>query len=460
MITKLSLWLRRGFAVLALCTCVSIAAEPPNIVIIIGDDVGWDDIGTYGNPHVRTPNIDALARAGLQFNNAFLTTSSCSPSRASIMTGRYPHATRAAELHQPLSEDTVTIPAKLKAAGYYTASIGKFHMGHIQSHFDRVESSNPSGCEKWVEAIQNRPKDKPFFFWLAGIDAHRDWSATTGEHAIAQPHSNEVVVVPPYLPDTPEVRRDLAEYYDEVSRLDDYTGKVIAELESQGVLDNTIIIFMSDNGRPFPRSKTTLYDDGLKTPLILMWKDRVQPGTVTQSLISAVDIAPSILELAGLDSPSTHQGKSFVPILSDTSAEIRDYVFAEHNWHDYQAHERSVRSKQYLYMRNAFPQFAATPPADAVRSPTYQQMRQLRDTGDLTEVQGQIFQAPRDEEMLFDLHADPYAFRNLVHAPEHSDVLTGMIEQHRRWSQDTKDEIPTNPTSDRFDRETGERLDK
>ena len=141
---------------------------------MIADDLGWNDVGCYGHPHIRTPNIDRLARQGLKFTHAFLTCSSCSPTRCSIMTGRYPHSTGAAELHQPLPPDQVVFPGLLKTAGYYTASAGKWHLGPAPKvHFDAVVGGGPIGCENWVKTLKERPKDRPFFLWLASIDPHR-----------------------------------------------------------------------------------------------------------------------------------------------------------------------------------------------------------------------------------------------------------------------------------------------
>jgi len=449
-----------GAAGLSLSGRCRAAEARPNFVIIIGDDVGWNDIGTYGNPLIRTPHVDAMARRGMQCNNAYLTVSSCSPSRASIMTGLYPHNTGAGELHQPLAAAAVTIPALLKDAGYYTACAGKFHMGHIQAHFDLVTDSQPSGCEQWVEVLSKRPKDKPFFLWFAAHDAHRGWSATKGENAISQPHRNDEVVVPPFLPDAPKVRRDLGQYYDEVSRLDRFTGEVLAELDRQGIVDNTFVLFMSDNGRPFPRCKTTVYDSGLKTPFIVHWPGHVKAGSASQSLVSAVDIAPTILELAGLAPVPSFQGRSFAPLLRNPEATIREYVHGEHNWHDYQAHERSVRSMQYLYISNAFPELPGTPPADAVNSATYATLRQWRDAGKLTPQQQGPFVVPRPEEQLFDVRGDPYSFENLVGKPEYEGVLADMRGEYESWVRRTHDKVPENPTPDHFDRETGKRLAK
>ena len=448
-----------GAAGLSLSRMASAAPKArPNFVVIIGDDVGWNDVGAYGNPRIRTPHVDAMAQQGMQFNNAYLTISSCSPSRASIMTGLYPHNTGAGELHQPLAAETVTIPALLKEAGYYTACVGKFHMGHIQSHFDFVVDSRPSGSEHWLEVLGNRPKDKPFFFWLAAHDSHRGWSATEGPAAIAQPHQDSEVAVPPFLPDAPEVRRDLAQYYDEVCRLDHNTGLVLEELERQGVLRDTFVLFMSDNGRPFPRAKTTVYDSGLKTPFIVQWPDKVKAGSSSDNLVSSVDIAPTIIELAGLGRVPSFEGKSFTPILEDPVRTTRDYVYGEHNWHDYMAHERSVRSLSYLYIRNAFPQLPGTPPADAVTSPTYAEMRRRHAEGTLTPEQEGPFAVPRPEEQLFDVREDPYSFHNLAADPNYADVLATMREECEKWVKQTGDRVPENPTPDLFDRETGKRL--
>ena len=259
-----------------LAPATSLADDRPNFVIIIGDDISWNDYGTYGHPHIQTPHVDQLAKSGIRFDLAFLTTSSCSPSRCSIMTGRYPHSTGAGELHQPLPADQIIFPQLLKAAGYYTAASGKWHLGTApRQHFDAITDGKPSGCEQWVSTLKNRTPNKPFFMWFASYDAHRSWSP----NAIEKQHEPSDIVVPPYLPDTDLTRSDLGQYYDEVSRMDEYVGKVIAELTRQGELDNTFVLVMADNGRPFPRCKTTLYDSGIRTPFIVHWPVAPNNGT-------------------------------------------------------------------------------------------------------------------------------------------------------------------------------------
>ena len=445
----------------------------PNLVLIIADDMGWNDAGAYGHPHIKTPHLDQLAREGMRFDNAFLTTSSCSPSRSSIITGRYPHNTDAEQLHWPLPAAQVTFVEKLKEAGYYTAAAGKWHLGDaVKDRFDLIVGGDPaalplygetekmegeddgSGCAAWIPVLQQRPEDRPFFLWLAAIDPHRDYK----EGIIPEPHQPEDAVVPPYLPDTPEVREDLALYYDEISRMDSYIGQVMEELEKQGVAENTMVLFISDNGRPFPRAKTTLHDSGIKTPWIVRWPAQVEAGATSNQLVSSVDIATTMLGLAGVSAGSTFEGKDFSPLLSDPTQQIREYVYAEAHWHDYEKLTRAVRSPHFKYIRNFLPEYAKTPPADAVGSPTFQTMRQLRDAGELTEAQRVVFNKPSPEEELYDTEADPFELKNLADDPDY----TGQLEQLRQelisFQERTGDSLPSFRTPDEFDREEGTRL--
>lgn len=428
-------------------------AGKPNFIVFIADDAAWNDCGPYGNENIKTPNINKLATEGLVFDNAFLTTSSCSPSRCSILTGRYPHSTGAPELHMPLPAEQLLFAGELQKAGYYTAVAGKYHIGPKRSEFDTIYGGKPSGCEFWMEALEKRPKDKPFFLWLAALDPHRDYQA----NAIPEPHHPKDVIVPPYLPDNDSTRKDLALYYDEISRLDSYLGKVMEELKKQGVDENTMVIYMTDNGRPFPRAKTRMYDSGIKTPFIVRWPDQLKKGR-SDALTSSIDIAPTLCELAGAKIPENYQGFSFVPVLKDRHVEIRDYIAAEHNWHDYQAHERAVRNHKYLYIRNAFPKLNASPPADAVGSITYQEMIKLYKAGKLNENQLDCFVKPRLAEELFDVVNDPDQLRNLASDPEYTNVLDEMRNLLDSWIVEYGDKIPEHPSPDTFDRWTGKRL--
>jgi len=429
-----------------------------NFVVIVADDVAWDDIGAFGHPTIRTPNLDMLARMGQRFTQAFLTTSSCSPARCSILTGRYPHSTGAADLRDPLPSDQVTFVEKLREAGYYTASAGKWHMGNAAlARFDRVrrEAGVSSGAEFWLQTIRERPPDRPYFLWLASLDAHLPHEKGT----IPEPYRLEDVVVPGVLPDLPEIRTDLALYYEEVSRLDDNIGAVLTELGSpRNDTRHTAVIFLSDGGRPFPGCKATVYDRGVKTPLIVRLPGVVKPGAVSASLVSTVDIAPTILELAGLPIPKTMQGVSFAPVLRDPAAEVRAYVVAEQNWHDYAVRQRAIRTKTLAYIRNFHPELPDTPPADTVRARTYQIMERLRNAGQLTAAQMNCFVRPRPPEELYDLAADPDETRNLADEPDRRAALRDLAATLARWQAETDDAPPREQRPDEYDRETGLRL--
>ena len=330
----------------------TLEGKQPNFILFITDDISWDDLGCYGSKVAKTPHLDQMAEEGMLFHGAYLSISSCSPSRCSIISGRYQHNTGAAELHTELPADQPVFPEALQVAGYYTAISGKHHMGKaVNRGFDKVSGGKgPSKSGDWVPMLQERPKGKPFFFWFASSDAHRGW-ALNNKAPLYKP---EDIEVPPYLYDGPVTRKDLAEYMHEVSRTDYYMGQLRTELKRQGIEKDTYIIYMTDNGRPFPRCKTRLYDSGIRTPFLIARPGSIAPAE-THSLISSIDISATILELAGAKKDQRIQGVSFASILENPKVTVRDYVFAEHNWHVYQAHERMVRFGNFLYIRNNFP---------------------------------------------------------------------------------------------------------
>ncbi len=435
--------------------------KQPNIILIIADDVGWNDLGCYGNTEVYTPNIDRMAGEGIRFTNTYLTASSCSPSRTSIISGRYPHNTGSAELHTPLPPEVAIFPELLQQAGYYTAQAGKWHMGDAARRgFDIIHDNgkeNGDGGEAlWLSSLRERPKEKPFFMWFAAIDAHRPW----GPNDFSGKNDPNKITPPPYLANTENTKEDLAKYYDEITRFDDYIGKVEAELKSQGVLDNTIIIIMADNGQPFPRSKTRVYDSGMKTPFVVKWNEGLsRKGAVSSSLISVIDIAPTLLELLGAEVQPGFQGKSFAKVLKDPASKFRNYVFSEHNWHDYEALERMVRTKDYLYVLNLRPNLSNPGPADSNKSPSFQDLKDIRDAGELTAAQAEIFMTPRPAEELFDCSKDPMQLVNVASLSEYQTHLKDMRQVLQQWRKETFDNSPENITKDWYDRETGDPLD-
>ncbi len=459
---------------------VKTAAAPaarPNIILFIADDVSWDDVGCYAsgerNMAARTPRIDQLAATGRRFDAAILTASSCSPSRSSIITGRYPHnCGRASELHQPIAAHLPWFPRLMRDAGYFTALVGKNHMTVDRPQqgesvppaaFDEVKKGfapgNRGGHAEWVQTVRDRPRDKPFFFWFAALDAHREWDgdADWREDLYGPRHKHTAGDVPPFLVDDPATRADLASYRNEVTRFDFFVGQVVDELTRQDILDNTLLIVMADNGRPFPRAKTRLHDSGMKTPFVVHWPRGLErPGIPTKSLVSAIDIAPTILAAAGIEAADTMQGVSFLPILVDPEAEVRKVAFSEHNWHDYEAHGRAVRTSDgWLYICNSRPMFPWQGPADSVRSPAHRSLITARNTGRLSAAQADVFRAPRPDEELYFTPDDPTQLNNLEANPAHAADLERMRKLLADWTDQTRDSAPADLSSDEHDRETG-----
>lgn len=430
----------------------------PNIVLIIGDDIGWNDIGCYGNNQVYTPNIDKLANEGIRFTNAFLTTSSSSPSRASIISGRYPHNTAAAELHTSMPAEIPIFPELLRKAGYYTAQAGKWHLGdHSYRAFDKIhdqgkKENGDGGEEMWVNVLRERPKNKPFFVWFASFDAHRTW----GPNQFSGTNHPDSIPLPPYLVDEDGTRLDMAKYYDEISRFDHYIGEVERELEKQGVLDNTIIIIMSDNGRPFPRAKTWVYDDGMKTPLVVKWPNGIKKeGSVCTSLVSSIDLAPTIMDVCGVKIPDSFQGVSIRKLLRDPTRPFRNYLFAEQNWHDYETHERMVHTKDFLYIVNHRPALSHGSNGGLHNVPSFDALLKARDEGILTDVQKNVLAAPRPKEELYDCRNDSLQLNNLANNPDYAKEIALLRKKFKQWQAETGDNVPEHLTPDWYERETG-----
>lgn len=436
---------------------VSAKKQQPNIIVFIADDVSWDDFGCYGNKQVKTPNIDKLAKNGIRFTNAYLTASSSSPSRNSIMTGRYPHNTGAAELHTEPPVDMISFPEVMRKSGYYTVLSGKFHMGeYAKRGFDLMNYSyaeiGDGGENLWLKELQESPKDKPFFMWFAALDAHRPW----GGNEFTGAHNPNEIEPPYYLANGIQTKTDLAKYYDEITRFDFYIGEIIKELKQQNRFNNTMIIVMADNGRPFPHSKTRVNDRGMKTPFIIHYPDVIKENRGDcRSLISAVDIAPTILEIAGAKPLKTSQGFSFHKLLQNTNLEFRNYLFAEHNWHDFEAHERMVRSRNYLYILNSRPLLTLEGSRDAVSTPSSIELRELYENGKTTNAQAEILTTPRPVEELYCTENDTLQNMNLSSDSEKQKELLKLRKVLKNWMKRTADNIPEQITKDWYQKIPG-----
>jgi arylsulfatase A-like enzyme len=407
----------------------------PSVIVLVADDLGWRDTGVYGNQFIRTPNIDQLARSGLRVAYAFGTAPQCSPSRISMLTGKYPHATGAEDLHMPLPDSERTLPSYLQAQGYFTGMMAKTHIGPAgERQFQWYSPETSTALPAFLDSAGTRP----FFLWVGFHDPHRPYK----RGVIPRPHSPARVVVPPYLADTPETRADLALYYDATARMDDEIGRMLDELKRRRLRDKTLVVFLSDNGAPFPREKGTLYDSGTRTPLILSWPGVTRAGSVFDlGLVSTVDLAPTILELAGVTPPGTMQGRSFRSLLSDPDSYAgRTYGYSERNWHDCDEHQRAVRTTRFKLIRtDAYTELPLCTAADIGASPSFLALRARAKAHQLTPAQQRLFEAPRARIELYDLDADPWELRNVADDPRYAKEVRELAAVLQDWIEQSGD---------------------
>ncbi len=436
-------------------------AKKPNILFIVADD--WSKhAGIYGDKVVRTPNIDKLGKNGLIFDQAFCSAASCSPSRASILTGKHPHQiAEGGNLWGSLPASIPNFVSLIQASGGFVGSEqkgwgpGNFKIGGYKD--------NPAGknFKNFEEFLGAKPKDKPFFFWFGSIDPHRDYVKGTGEQAGLDPQK---VKVPGFLPDTDVVRKDILDYYFEVERFDSNVGKLIATLESKGELENTLIVITSDNGMPFPRAKATCYDSGTNIPLIMYWKGKIKPARSSE-LISLIDLAPTVLDVMGIQKPTDLPSKSLTNLINGRPIANRNAVFVERERHanvrkgDLGYPVRGIRTKEFLYLRNFEPNrfpagdpqkwVAVGPYGDIDDSPSKQLI--MSDSSNYAFFFNRTFKK-RGSEELYDLKNDPSQLHNLANEKRFEKAKKYLKIELEAWMKRTNDPRLTNPNTNLWDK--------
>ncbi|KPL02217.1 MAG: hypothetical protein AMK75_03085 [Planctomycetes bacterium SM23_65] len=420
----------------------------PNIILFTSDDHDLRDLGCMGNAHIQTPNLDRFAGEGAICTRVYTPTAVCMPSRAALMTGMYPH-TSGGYRFGPLRPGTRTLTAMLKDAGYFTGVIGKSHVAPKALYpFDYVWTS-----KGWTAAPTRDPKpfgehtaeflkqagDKPFFGYINSSDPHRPWP--NGRRILGKPSPHDVnkVQVHGFLPDLPETRRDLQCYYDAVYRLDACFNAVMSELEKtgRGRADNTLVMFMGDNGIALPFAKTNLYDAGVHMPFLVRWPGVVEPGTRIDARFSFIDILPTCLEAAGAKVPANVQGKSFLRVLRGETKTHRSDIFVSHTDHYVSSYPcRSILTEEYQYIYNLSPRMKFR--NASMGTGTWKTMVKLaeNDPKMAARVNGYVSR-PREE--LFDLKGDPWELVNLAGKPEHAKVQKELYDRLRAKMDEIKD---------------------
>ncbi|MBM3783398.1 MAG: sulfatase [Acidobacteria bacterium] len=427
------------------------AAQPakrPNILFAIADDMSWLHTGAMGDPIVKTPAFDRVARAGVLCRNAFSTCPGCAPSRASILTGRSIWQNEEAGTHASLfPRKLVVFPDLLREAGYHTGLTGKgagpcnfkaagWPHNPAGPDYDEHEIGGKKGLQisnedyaaNFDAFLKKRPKDAPFYFWCGSHEPHRGYAVGSGAKAGKDPSK---VTVPGFLPDTPEMRSDILDYYQEIEYFDSHLGRILDSIEKAGELENTLVAVCADNGMSFPRSKANLYEYGIHLPLAIAWPRGFAGKRAVDDLVSFRDFAPTFLEAAGLKPPPAMSGKSLLPLLKNGRDSSRTFITAGRERHSHARRDnlgypcRALRTKQYLYIRNFNPDLwpAGDPPlyADIDNGPSKSIV--MADKGKFHA----LALGKRPAEELFDIQRDPACLHNLALDPKAKSAL----ESHR-----------------------------
>ncbi|MBD3288243.1 sulfatase-like hydrolase/transferase, partial [candidate division KSB1 bacterium] len=421
------------------------SAKRPNIILYVTDDQGTTDAGCYGNPIVKTPGLDYLATKGVRFTHGFSTASSCSPSRATILTGLYSHANGQYGLYHSFHNFNslpyiTSLPALLAEAGYRTIISGKFHVGpasvypfqhYINNYLAKGASYIPPDeaadlCKPHIE----KHDSKPFFLYFCPKEPHFPFFR---EKADAIDPGD--VIMPPYLNDTPENREKMAKYYMSIQQADQGLVRLIEILRQSNQWDNTVIMCCSDNGAPFPGAKTNLYDPGIRLPLVVRNPYSKKSGLVSNAMVSWADIAPTILEFAGVNTDNMQlHGHSFAGILEDDPPTGWDEIYASQTFHGVTFYYpmRAVRTRRYKLIWNV---------ESGLDFPGATQLETIDDKKSLQLLKNRSNRAyiNRSGFELYDLKDDPQEIENLVENQKYKSVFEELRIKLKSFLEKTND---------------------
>ena len=435
-----------------------------NILLITTDDLNWDSVGAYGSPVTgSTPNIDQLATEGIRFDHAHVTIAVCAPNRSVLMTGRYPHLSGGQGFHRLTLDGVPILPALLRSEGYTVGILEKLEHSTPYEDFswDTAQGAQQLGFGRNPEAFYQHAKtfvegasdsSRPFFLMANSRDPHRPFYGNDPDSyyeadipALAPSHTftSDDVVVPGFLPDLTDVRTEVAEYYSSVRRLDDTVGRLLDVLDDTGVAENTIVMFLSDNGMPFPFAKANVYFNSTRTPWIVRWPGVIQSGSVdTEHFISSIDLMPTILDAIGADIPAGVNGKTFLPLLHGEDQDGRGQVFTQfQEMIDQRALPmRSVQNAQFGYIYNHWSDGIKKYGSESQHGRTWAAMK-AGAAGDENLAARTRLYSYRVPEELYDYESDPDALENLIDASDYADDLHALRTVLLEWMVETNDPL-------------------
>lgn len=439
-----------------------------NVLLLTVDDMNYNSAGLFGckTPDI-TPNIDRLAAEGLTFENAHVAIAVCQPSRSVLMTGRYPHRNGARGFEE-IDRSVTTLTEALRREGYYNGIIGKEnHLAprdkfawdeYIATYNDENDfGRNPSHYYRHtLSFLKNAQREgKPFFLMANSHDPHRpfvgaeDELSFFGRHIPAhREYAPEEIDLPGFLPDIPKVRQEVAQYYASVRRCDETVGEVLRALEEAGCADDTLVLFLSDNGMAFPFAKTNCYLNSTKSPWVLRWPGHTKPGTATGALVSSIDFAPTVLEALGADAIPGMDGTSLLPLIEGETGEHYETVYtqffktARNEITKMERHYpmRCVQDKRYAYIYNAWSDGETVFMNESMAGLTFDAMKEAAETDDHIAARVALYQY-RVREELFDYQADPDALDNLIDSPLHRERAAAFRGKMRDYMEASQDEL-------------------
>ena len=431
---------RRTFSAASLAAGLSGAVTRPNIVLVMADDLTWNECEPYGSRQVRTPNLARFAREGLCFDRMFTATAMCAPTRQQLYTGIYPVRNGAYPNHSRIFDGIRTLPVYLRELGYRVGLAGKEHFGPPEAYpFERIgkKGADPDpGNLQAVSDFMRRDAAQPFCLLFTSHQPHVPWNV--GDPASYPPENQ---TVPAYLPDTPETRGFLSRYRAEVTYFDTQVGALLKAIDDAGARENTMVIVTSEQGSQLPFCKWTCYENGLKTAFMVRWPGKVKPHTRTPAMAEYVDVLPTLLEAARKSGTADMDGKSFLPVLLGEAQSHKQHVFGVHTTRGIiQGSEcypiRSVRSARYRYIRN----LQHDPPFRNIITEQKDGLIQawLARGGDAAKRARSYLERPAEE--LYDLQRDPNELRNLASEPAMESVMTGLRRELDGWMKQQGDQ--------------------
>lgn len=421
------------------------AKKQPNLLLIMSDDMSWSDIGCYGSKNAKTPNIDKLAKSGMRFDNCYNAISMCTPTRCMLYTGLYPVRNGSYRNHTFCKPDVKSICNYMLDLGYRVGLTGKQHFAPRDCFPFEIIPGFEKGCVKptdnytvnGIKEFMTRNREQPFCLVTAGVSPHGPW--TVGDTSAYPP---EKLKLPAHMADTQKTRERYSSYCAEVTYFDKQLGDVVKVIDNNGLKNDTLVLFLSEQGAQFPGSKWTLYNQGIKAGAVARWPGKIKPGSVSDALVEYVDVLPTFIDAAGGRHDPNLDGLSFLDVLKGKKKEHKEYAFGIHNncpeGPPYPI--RSVATKQFKYIWNLTPDKPYEEKHLTVRD-NYDYWKSWKKKAKTDKRTARLVKRfiHRPKEELYDLKKDPWEMNNIAEKPQYKKVKEELRGELLAWMESQGD---------------------